>query len=454
MMIKQIIVGTLHATSLPKQIKYFDPNGTHESNRSKKICGNLRNLWTIKQVPLYTFLLFLPLLAKAQVPEHYIEKAMQNNPTLQAQYKAFEQAMEKVAEVQGLPDPQLSMGYFIRPIETRNGPQRAKFSLMQQFPWFGTQKAKASVAHLQAEAQYQQFIDAQQKIRYQLCKAYNPLIEQQTMERIEQENIQLLSAYKNIALSKFENNEGSMANVLRVDMMLKEAQVNLKVIQQKVKPLLANFNRYLHQPMEASIELPELAYPDTLQWEAQAQTDSAFAQHPEILAMQKMVEAGEAQAQVARKMGAPKLGVGIDYMIVGQSDMPAESSGQDALMPMVSVSLPIFRKKYKAMKKSAELSQQQWQFQQEAVRDQLKSDYEQAVFEIESQVQYYNLYQAQYVESQQTLDLLYTAYANSGKDFEEVLRMQQQLLQYKKRKASAWTKYQNALAELGYLIAD
>ena len=63
------------------------------------------------------------------------------------------------------------------------------------------------------------------------------------------------------------------------------------------------------------------------------------------------------------------------------------------------------------------------------------------------------LYDQQIAESQQALNLLYTAYGNSGKDFEEVLRMQQQLLKYEKMKATAMTKYHTALAKLDYITA-
>jgi hypothetical protein len=48
---------------------------------------------------------------------------------------------------------------------------------------------------------------------------------------------------------------------------------------------------------------------------------------------------------------------------------------------------------------------------------------------------------------------LFSAYGNSGKDFEEVLRMQQQLLKYEKMKATAETQYQTALAKLNYITA-
>lgn len=56
-------------------------------------------------------------------------------------------------------------------------------------------------------------------------------------------------------------------------------------------------------------------------------------------------------------------------------------------------------------------------------------------------------------QTKQVLNLLLTAYGNSGKEFEEVLRVQQQLLKYQKMKATALMKYHISLAKLQYLTA-
>ena len=63
------------------------------------------------------------------------------------------------------------------------------------------------------------------------------------------------------------------------------------------------------------------------------------------------------------------------------------------------------------------------------------------------------MYEQQTKESNQSLNLLFSAYSNSGKDFEEVLRMQQQLLKYEKMKATAEVEYHIALAKLNYITA-
>ena len=92
-----------------------------------------------------------------QTLEDYFQIATENNPSLQAQYKDFEAALQKVSQVSSLPDPTFSFGYFISPVETRVGPQRAKFSLSQMFPWFGTLEAQSDAASLMADANIRPF---------------------------------------------------------------------------------------------------------------------------------------------------------------------------------------------------------------------------------------------------------------------------------------------------------
>src|SRR5690606_33181569 len=120
-------------------------------------------------------------------------------------YKSFEASMQKITQVSSLPDPNLSIGYFISPVETRVGPQRARFSLSQMFPWFGTLKAQKNAATFFAESKYQEFLDARNKLYYQVSSAYYPLYELNRLISIEEENQRILSSYKDIATTQFQN---------------------------------------------------------------------------------------------------------------------------------------------------------------------------------------------------------------------------------------------------------
>jgi hypothetical protein len=75
------------------------------------------------------------------------------------------------------------------------------------------------------------------------------------------------------------------------------------------------------------------------------------------------------------------------------------------------------------------------------------------LFEISQQLRLLELYREQVQTTEQSLNLLFSSYSNSGQDFEEVLTMQQKLLQYEKLMAQAVAKYHTAVARLDYITA-
>ncbi|MDF1573346.1 MAG: TolC family protein [Bacteroidales bacterium] len=388
----------------------------------------------------------------AQTLDDYFQIAAENNPGLQAVYKDYEAALQKVPQVSTLPDPVFSFAYFVSPAETRVGPQVAKFSLTQMFPWFGTLKAQGNAAALMAEAKFQSFMDVRNKLYYRVASAYYPLYELKNWIRIEQENIRILESYKTITNQKFKNGNGTMVDVLRVDIILKDAQTNLDILRNKEKPLATTFNKLLNRPENELVLLSDTLIAEILS--ENFRKDSLIASNPKLKALDLKFEAGKAAEVAARKQGLPKLGIGLDYVMVSErTDISLPDNGKDILMPMVSVSIPIFRAKYNASVKEAQLMQESYTLQKQEVENTLISEYEMVWFQVQQQLQLVSLYEQQLQTSQQSLNLLFTSYGNSGKEFEEVLRMQQQLLKYQKLSATALAQYEIAVANINYLTS-
>lgn len=384
--------------------------------------------------------------------DDYFKIAAENNPELLAQYKEYEAAMQRLPQMSSLSDLTFSFGYFISTVETRVGPQRARFSLSQMFPWFGTLKAKGDIAALLAEAKFHTFLNYRNKLYYQLAAAYYPLYELEKWKQIEQENIAILESYKTISTSKFENGNGSLADVLKVDMLMNESKTKYAILLDKKKPLLSAFNKLLNRKDDEAVNIPEII-PAEQQQQLFAK-DSMLINHPLLHALELKHNAAIRSEELAIKQGRPSFGIGVDYVVVGErNDMDIADNGKDVLMPMATISIPLYRKKHKAAVKEAQLMQERYNLQQEAMRNQLHTEYSKLRFEIDQQQQLLNLYKQQTATASQTLRLLFNAYANSGNEFEELLRMQQTLLNYEKLQATALTKFQIAVAEMNYLIA-
>ena len=405
-----------------------------------------------RYIVLMATLLLFSTPGNGQSLEAYFKIAAENNPGLQAVYKEYEAALQKVPQVNSIPDPVLSFGYFLSPAETRVGPQQARFSLTQMFPWFGTLKARGDAAALMAEAKFESFMEARNKLYLQVASAYYPLYELRTWMRIEEENIRILESYKNIATRKFENGTASMVDVLRAQIMLNEAQTNVEILKDQQVALETTFNNLLNRPVDEEVFTSDTLIAEALP--ADLQRDSLISRHPIIQGLEFKLQSSKSSEHLARMQGSPQLGIGLDYVLVGErEDLSLPDNGKDIIMPMVSISIPISRGKYNASVKEAQLMQESYAFQRQEAENTLISEYEGAWFDVQKQLQLLALYKNQIQTTEQSLNLLFTSYGNSGKEFEELLRMQQKLLQYQKMKATALVQYHLAVEKIHYLTS-
>jgi len=211
------------------------------------------------------------------------------------------------------------------------------------------------------------------------------------------------------------------------------------------------FNNLLNRDISLSVGIDSLAI---IPIPTSYRRDSISVQNPRLQNIDLRIQAARASEEVARKQNLPKIGFGFDYAFVGRrNDVNIQDNGKNAFMPMVSIILPIFRKKNTASIKQVQLTQEALKPRRKNVENNLLSSYELAWYELRKASQMNSLYDKQIGSTQLALDLLYSAYSNSGKEFNEVLRMQQELLKYKMAKATTVKNFYVALARLDYLRA-
>ena len=157
----------------------------------------------------------------------YLKQAAQNNPELQADYNQYLAALEQVPQVTTLPDPEVSFGYFINPIETRVGPQQARFGLTQMFPWFGTLGSRGDVAIQKARAAFEAFRESRNSLFFEVHKTWYNLYEIEESIRIMQENIDILETYESISTRRYETGAVGQADILLVPIEKEDLKTNL-----------------------------------------------------------------------------------------------------------------------------------------------------------------------------------------------------------------------------------
>lgn len=191
--------------------------------------------------------LFISGFSKAQDElSSYLEIAAKNNPGLKARFSEYMAALEVVPQLGTLPDPQLAFGYFILPVETRNGPQRFRISLAQMFPWFGTLGAKENVAVSQAKAKYEIFEDFKSNLFFEVRATYFELYFIKKGIDITRENLRILESFRSLALIKIESGKASGVDQLRIEMELADMENELALLIDKWGVASIKFNTLLN----------------------------------------------------------------------------------------------------------------------------------------------------------------------------------------------------------------
>jgi len=325
------------------------------------------------------------------------------------------------------------------------------------FPWFGSLKARGDVAALLAESAYQEFLQERNGLFYKVASAYYPIYELEKQSEIHRDNLAILETYKTIANKQFESGRGSMADVLRADLRINATRTRIDLLDEKRKALSTAFNRLLNRPDTIHVTVSDTLLIDTLP----ALGDSILSgEHPMLEALRLKSLASEVQISAVDKQAMPRFGIGLDYVLVDRrTDLsPSEGAmlddnGKNAFMPMVSMSIPLFASKYTASRREAELMRQTYIKRQEDASNQLLSEHEMVMYELEKNHRYLALYTDQIAETEQVLNLLLSSYSNEGTDFGEILQMQQELLDFELMRINAITEFKIAQARLNYITA-
>ena len=126
----------------------------------------------------------------------------------------------------------------------------------------------------------------------------------------------------------------------------------------------------------------------------------------------------------------------------------SEMNGKDMIKPMVTVTIPIYRKKYRSMVKEADLMQTATQHGIKTTSNALQTDYFLAVQQYEDASRRITLYQHQAELANKSLQLILANFSSSGADLSEVLRIRQQTLDYEFKAIEAIVDYNTAVAWL------
>ena len=403
----------------------------------------------MKNIKIIICLLFVSALAKAQQLQSYIEEAEANNPEIQTFELRYNIAEEKVNEVNWLPNTVVGAGYFLSEPETRTGAQRARFSISQMLPWFGTITARENYASSMAEAEFVEIAIAKRKLALAVAQSYYQLYSIKTKQLVFDENIELLETYERLALTSLEVGKASAVDVLRLQIRQNELVQQREVLEQDYQAEQTLFNNLLNRDEMMPVDVIEdMMIPDV----DPLVLNENLQLNPELIKYDKLYQSIEQSELLNQKESAPSIGFGLDYVPVSERpDMNFSDNGKDIVMPMVSISIPIFNNRYKSVTKQNELRQLEIKSQKDERLNSLKTRLAQAVYNrntmrIKFNTQTDNLKQANDAE-----EILIKNYETGTIDFNDVLDVQELQLKFQINLIESIKGYYTEYAKINYL---
>ncbi len=386
----------------------------------------------------------------AQSLESYLQEAELNSPMIQALELRYNIAKEKVNEANTLPNTTIGAGYFISEPETRTGAQRAKFSVSQMLPWFGTITTRENYASSMADTEFAEIVIAKRKLALSVAQSYYKLYGIQAKQKVLGENIELLKTYETLALTSVEVGKASAVDVLRLQIRQNELQQQKEVLEQSYLAEQAVFNNLLNRDESIAVEVvSDMDVPEN----DPILNKEDLSLNPELIKYDQLYESVTQSELLNQKQNAPSFGIGLDYIPVSErDDMVFSDNGKDIVMPMVTFSIPIFNNKFKSITKQNELRQKEIELQKEERLNVLENAYADAVSKrnqarIAHQTQTKNLKQAKDAE-----EILIKNYETGTIDFNDVLDIQELQLKFQTNQIQSVQLYYLQSAIINYLI--
>lgn len=462
---------------------------------------------------------------------HYLETAARNNPSVNSSFALYKASLEKIPQAGALSDPELEMGFFIKPMEQLSGKQVADFTLMQMFPWFGTRKAARSEAAEMARMAYEQFRDSRNTLFYEVKSQWYQLNNRHEQYRNTAANLALLKQLEQLALNRYTafsgqkgasvassspamtstsatgsspapagngmgnmggmgmasspattiasagsntsmsgmesgmgnagmGSSGSMSDVLRIRIEMAGLENDLETIRSGIRASEARFNSLLNRDPATPVQVSDSLAQEIFAIEDDAALDSIILSNPMLSMLEAEANAYKAKETMDKKMGLPMFGIGLQYSIMAKnaetmsrmSDMN-DMNGMDMVMPMLKVSIPIFRRKYNARQRESRLYRQASELKYEDTLNRLHAEYIALKQQLKDASRKIGLYTKQQSLSRSAWQLMLGEFAAGTASLSDIIQIERELLDYGLKKSEAIAEYNTLVAGLEKLVS-
>ena len=397
--------------------------------------------------------------------EQYLELATEQNPALWASFQEYRAQQQVGTQVGTLPDPELSLSFFTNPPgQAGSIPGRLSGSLMQQMPWFGTLSTRRSEQDHRAEAKRLQLEQEWLDLMAEVHQRYFEYFRFKQSIRFMERHIELLDDLEPVVRTRYETARagGGQVDLLRIEMEQEEIATDIADMRHMARHLQTEFNELLNRDPRTAIELPDrlpvadfhLAGTHADHGEEDLLTLIREA-NPGLAAFEEQQAAERDAIRLSQLEGRPSFSVGVEVMGRDFGFMRMMDDMNESVTAMASIQLPVFRGKYRAQREEAEARLEASRLREQQQTNELRSQLEAYLHTYHDATRRVELNRNRLIpRADQAVQVLREDYSAGRTPFDEVIRMQRQMLDYGVALIEAQVKQHQARANIEALLAQ
>lgn len=315
--------------------------------------------------------------------EGYLVYAYEHSPELRASYEQWRAATERPRASRDFPALTLSYGYFIRAVETRVGPQNHRLGARQWFPWPTTLTASSEAEALAARSAQARFEARALEINAQVARAYWTLWRIDRSRGIQGDQRVLLENLSQLVRVRVETGQAALSDLAQVNLQVAKVSDALVGLDEEEAAAAAELVRATGAP--GGVETPVRAGEPTvgLPGEAESELRGVAQQNPRVGAEDFLSQASQERARGAKSKSYPSLGVGVDWIIVGDPPPetlhgPTPDASKDAVVATASIRIPLAFGAHGAAKREAEALGRAHRARADATRSRIDAEFTRA----------------------------------------------------------------------------
>ncbi|MFH0934339.1 MAG: TolC family protein, partial [Pseudomonadota bacterium] len=367
-----------------------------------------------------------------------------------------EAAQQRSEAADALPDPVLrtelmditnggSTGARLLPSQTG----ATRYTLMQNFPWYGTRDLRREVADAQAAQASGQVAASWSDLAGRIKQTYAMRYYTVASARLTQQTLDLLDGLEQIAQTRYANGLGQQQDVIRVQVEKTMLKSELIALQNESHHTHARLNALLSRPVNASLAEPaqQRALPSPAKLDEAALQQRLLAQNPQLRIAEANIQSSEKSRELAHANRYPGFTLGV---------APTQSgSAVQSWNLMVELNIPLQQSSRRAQERESEALLSASTARRQAVLDRMQSELSENLSALESARATDTLIATRLLpQAELTYRSALAGYETGKVDFAMLIEAQKQILKARQQQLQIQTDMQLRLADIERTLGE